>query len=175
MASASDTFFTSLALYKKKLSHNLDQTLDNVAYVKMHYQFPETLLTVSFTHCSYKCTVSFVSDNKYLFWRTHCSSQLVPCRRQTLRPAESWSQPAGSSNSVPTSGFRHTSTHSPSRQPAVRTWQTLQQLAKEDLYLVFDLLEFASILVKERACFEGERKVREIPGPPLMHQDDGTG
>ena len=74
-----------------------------------------------------------------------------PCRRQTLRPAASWSQPAGSSNSVPTSCLSHTSTHSPSCQPAVHTWQTPQWLAKEDLYLVFDLLEFASILVKERA------------------------
>lgn len=40
---------------------------------------------------------------------------------------------------------------SPLRQPAVHTWQTLLRLAKEDLYLVFDLLEFASILVKEGA------------------------
>lgn len=50
-----------------------------------------------------------------------------------------------------TSRYSHTSTHRPSRQHAVHCWQTLLPLAKEDLYLVFDLLEFASILVKERA------------------------
>lgn len=69
----------------------------------------------------------------------------------------------------------HTSTHGPSRWPAVHTWQTLQRLAKEDLYLVFDLLEFASILVKEKGLDVGERKVTEIPDLPLMHQDDGAG
>lgn len=47
---------------------------------------------------------------------------------------------------------------SPSCQPAVHTWQMLRRLAKEDLYLVFDLLEFASILVKERAWLWGRER-----------------
>lgn len=47
---------------------------------------------------------------------------------------------------------------SPSRQPAVHGWQMLQRLAKKDLYLVFDLLEFASILVKERAWLWGRER-----------------
>lgn len=38
---------------------------------------------------------------------------------------------------------------SPSRQPVAYGWQTLLRLAKKDLYLVFDLLEVASILVRE--------------------------
>jgi len=81
-----------------------------------------------------------------------------PCRRRTLRPAASWSQPAGSSSTVPTSCSSHTSTHRPSCQPAVRTWQTAQRLAKEDLFPVFDLLEFASILVKERVRLSGRER-----------------
>lgn len=35
----------------------------------------------------------------------------------------------------------------PSHVPMVGTWQMLVCLAKEDLYLVLDLVEFASILV----------------------------
>lgn len=100
---------------------------------------------------SYKCTVSSIVITNICFQKHIVAANWSPCRRQTLRPAASWSQPAGSSNRVPTSCLSHTFTHSPLRQPAVHTWQMPQRLAKEDLYLVFDLLEFASILVKEIA------------------------
>lgn len=138
------------------------------------------MLTGAFTatpysQCSYKCTISLILITNICFREHIVAANWSPCRRQTLRPAASWSQPAGSSNSVPTSCLSHTSTHSPSCQPAVHTWQMPRRLAKEDLYLVFDLLEFASILVKEKGLVVVERKVTEIPVFPLMHQDDGTG
>lgn len=108
--------------------------------------------------CSGKCTVSLIPITNICFQKHVVAANWSPCRRQTLRPAASWSQPAGSSNSVAASCLSHTSTRSPSRQPAVHTWQTPQPLAKEDLYLVFDLLEFASILVKERAWLWGRER-----------------
>lgn len=105
--------------------------------------------------------VGFILITNICFQKHIVAAKWFPCGKQTLRPAASWSQPAGSSNSVHASRPSHTSIHSPLRQPAVPTWQTLLQLAKEDLYLVFDLLQFASILVKERAwLWERERSLR---------------
>lgn len=129
-----------------------------------HLSFPKVFCSVEpsqqcyFPNWSHKCTVSLILITNICFQKHIVAANWSPCRRQTLRPAASWSQPAGSSNSVPTSCLSHTSTHSPSRQPAVHTWQTLLRLAKEDLYLVFDLLEFASILVKERAWLWGRER-----------------
>lgn len=116
------------------------------------------LLQCCVPNCSYKCTVSLMLKTNICIQKHIVAANWSPCRRQTLRPAASWSQPAGSGNSVPTLCLSHTSTHSPLRQPAVHTWQTPQRLAKEDLYPVFDLLEFASILVKERAWLWGRER-----------------
>lgn len=63
----------------------------------------------------------------------------------------------------------------PSHVPIVGTWQTLVCLATEDLYLVLDLVEFASILVGSEGLVEGAGKVTQSPVPLLMYQDDGTG
>lgn len=160
-------FLISRAVYKKEQSYNLDLTPANSAWVKksMHIfgEFHDWCLLEPLQHhfilnCSHKCTVSRILITNICFQKHIVAANWSPCRRQTLRPAASWSQPAGSSNSVPTLCLSHTSTHSPSRHPAVHTWQTLQRLAKEDLYLVFDLLEFASILVKERAWLWGRER-----------------
>lgn len=58
--------------------------------------------------------------------------------------------------------------------PAVETWQTAQRLAKEDLYLELDPVLFASILARTEGWVQGEGKVIESPGTPLMYQDDGA-
>ncbi len=98
-------------------------------------------------------------SNRLLFthgqWR--CHPHLQPCSPSTLSP----SLPLSRSLSV--------------TRAAVETWQTALCLAKEDLYLELDPVLFASILARTEGWVQGERKVIESPGTPLMYQDDGAG
>lgn len=113
------------------------------------------------SNCSQERAVSLMPITNISVQQHTVAANWSPCRWQTLRPEASWSQPASSSNSVATSRMSHTPIPRPSRQPAVHTWQTARWLAKEDLYLVFDLLEFASILVQERVWLWGKKGHRD--------------
>lgn len=122
-------------------------------------------------NCSNKA-VSLILITNICFHKQIVAAKWSACRRQTLRPAASWSQPAG--NSVHTSCLSHTSTQSVT--PACSAYLANASAACQGRFIPGVWPTWVCIYISEgKGLVVGERKVTEIPGLPLMHQDDGTG